>query len=282
MNTHNKLTILLIAYKSEKKIYSFIKKIPKTLKVIIIENSNNILLKKNIEKKYRNIKVFIKKNDGVSSSINFGVKRIKTKYFLQVSPDILFNYEDLNSFFDLAKTLKDKFSAIGPRFLNVKTKSHKQIESNLDIGQINTIHGSFMFINKKRFKEIGGFDDNFFLYFEETDYCKRGKIKNLNSYQINAIKVRQKGRTVNITNKIESKKLSNLLSWHYIWSEFYYHKKYKGFAITVLHFGPLLIRTIFKIIMNKIIMNEKQLQKYLHRLQGLMASIKGQKSYLRL
>jgi len=36
MNTHNKLTILLIAYKSEKKIYSFIKKIPKTLKVIII------------------------------------------------------------------------------------------------------------------------------------------------------------------------------------------------------------------------------------------------------
>jgi len=282
MNTHNKLTILLIAYKSEKKIYSFIKKIPKTLKVIIIENSNNILLKENIEKKYRNIKVFIKKNDGVSSSINFGVKRIKTKYFLQVSPDILFNYEDLNSFFDLAKKLKDKFSAIGPRFLNVKTKSHKQIESNLDIGQINSIHGSFMFINKKRFKEIGGFDDNFFLYFEETDYCKRGKIKNLNSYQINAIKVRQKGRTVNITNKIESKKLSNLLSWHYIWSEFYYHKKYKGFMITVLHFGPLLIRTIFKIIMNKIIMNEKQLQKYLHRLQGLMASIKGQKSYLRL
>ena len=134
MNTLNKLTILLIAYKSEKKIYSFIKKIPKTLKVIIIENSNNILLKENIEKKYRNIKVFIKKNDGVSSSINFGVKRIKTKYFLQVSPDILFNYEDLNSFFDLAKKLKDKFSAIGPRFLNVKTKSHKQIESNLDIG----------------------------------------------------------------------------------------------------------------------------------------------------
>ena len=194
---------------------------------------------------------------------------------------ILFNYKDLKSFFELARKLNDKFSALGPRFLNVKTKSHKQIKSNLKIGQINSIHGSFMFINKKRFKEIGGFDDNFFLYFEETDYCKRGKIKNLNSYQINSIKVRQKGRTVNITNKIESRKLFNLLSWHYIWSEFYYHKKYKGFVITVIHFVPLLIRTIFKIAMNKIIMNEKQLQKYSYRFKGLMTSIKGQNSYLR-
>ena len=46
MNNYNQLTIILVAYKSEKKIISFIKRIPKKLKVIIIENSKNYLLKK--------------------------------------------------------------------------------------------------------------------------------------------------------------------------------------------------------------------------------------------
>ena len=32
-----------------------------------------------------------------------------------------------------------------------------------------------MFINKEIFEEIGRFDENFFLYFEETDYCYRAK-----------------------------------------------------------------------------------------------------------
>ena len=101
MKYHKKLTIIMISYKSEKKINNFIKKIPKDIKVIIIENSNNLQLKKNIEKKYKNIKVFVKTNDGVAASINYAVKRIKTKYLLQISPDILFNFKQLNIFFKI-------------------------------------------------------------------------------------------------------------------------------------------------------------------------------------
>ena len=161
-NIGKKITIILIAYKSEKLINAFVKKIPNTIKVIIIENSNNFLLKWKIEKKYKNIKVYIRKNEGVSVSINYAVKKTKTEFFLQISPDIKFDYMDLNKFIGIAKKLDNKFSALGPRFLNVNNKSHKQINKNLKIGSINSIHGSFMFINKKKFKEIGGFDNNFF------------------------------------------------------------------------------------------------------------------------
>ena len=55
----------------------------------------------------------------MAASINYAVKRIKTKYLLQISPDILFNFKQLNIFFKIAKKLNDKFSALGPRFLNV-------------------------------------------------------------------------------------------------------------------------------------------------------------------
>ena len=282
MKIHNKLTIILISYKSEKKIQIFIKKIPKNIKVIIVENSKNILLKKNIEKKYKNIKVFIKKNNGVSASINYAVKKIKTKYFLQISPDIQFNFKQLGIFFKTAKELNNKFSALGPRFLNVKTKSHKQIKSNLDIGPINSIHGSFMFINKKRFKDIKGFDENFFLYFEETDYCKRALNIGLKAYQINDIKVKTQGRTVTINSKKEKNDLANLLIWHFIWSKYYFTKKNYGNIVTIILFTPILIRAFFKVIFYKLTNNKELLEKYKYRLSGLIASIRGKSSDLRI
>ena len=160
------VTIIIITYKSEKIIYDFIKKIPQNIKVIIIENSKNYYLKKEIEEKYKNIKVYLKENNGVSISLNFAVDQVKTKYFLQISPDINFNFEDINFFINFAKEKKDKFAAIGPRFLKIKEKSHKQIDENFEFGKIDSIHGSCMFINKEVFLQIGKFDENFFLYFE--------------------------------------------------------------------------------------------------------------------
>ena len=84
----NDITIIIISYKSEKIIYDFIKKIPSTIKTIIVENSQNHELKKNIEQNYNNISVYIKENNGVSSALNFAVDKIETKYFLQISPDL--------------------------------------------------------------------------------------------------------------------------------------------------------------------------------------------------
>ena len=274
------ITILIITYKSEKIIYDFIKKIPSNYKTIIIENSENYALKKDIEKKYDNIKFYIKKNNGVSSSINYAVDKIETKYFLQISPDIDFNFEDLKFFLNLAEDKNDKFAAIGPRFLDVKEKSHKQIDENLKFGKINSVHGSCMFINKKSFLDIGKFDENFFLYFEETEFCYRAKKKGYFSYQINESKVRSTGRSVDI-EKENKENFSNILIWHFIWSKFYFNKKRYGIFLSIIIFIPILIRILFRIMLYRITKNYSLLDKYKIRLDGLLKSIKGEKSSLR-
>jgi N-acetylglucosaminyl-diphospho-decaprenol L-rhamnosyltransferase len=281
MSNYIKLTIILIAYKSENRIKSFIKKIPKKIKIIIIENSNNHNLKKKIEKRYKNIRVFIKKNQGVSSSLNYAVKKVKTEYFLQISPDILFDCRDLDKFFMIAKKLKNRFSALGPRFLSVNNKSHKQIDKGLDVGAIDSVHGSCMFINKRKFKEIGGFDNNFFLYYEESDYCRRGNFKNFKCYQINSIKVKSIGRTVKVKSKASINELKNLLAWHFIWSEFNYNRKIYGKIITIIKFLPTLVRSLIKKYLFKFLGNDKNYEKYNYRIKGLMAALMGKKSYFR-
>ena len=273
----NEITIIIITYKSEKIIYDFIKKIPSTIKTIIIENSQNYELKKDIEEKYKNISVYLKENNGVSSALNYAVEKIKTKYFLQISPDLEFNFEDLNIFLDFAKIKKNNFAALGPRFLDVKQKSHKQINENLKLGKIDSIHGSCMFIDKDIFLKIGKFDENFFLYFEETEYCYRAKKKGYLSYQINDIKVTTKGRSVDL----ESDSFSNILIWHFIWSKFYFHKKKYGKLLSLIIFLPLLVRILFRIILYTITKNEISTTKYKTRFDGLLKSIKGRKSDLR-
>src|SRR6056300_87482 len=135
-------TIILISYRSEKLIINFIKKLPKNIPIIIIDNSNSFLLEDVIKKEYSNLEVFVKNNDGVSSALNYAVEKVKTKYFLQISPDIIFNHNDLFIYIELAKKLNDKFAAIGPRFLNVKKKGHKQISKSKTYDSIDSIHGS--------------------------------------------------------------------------------------------------------------------------------------------
>ena len=277
----NEITIILISYKSENKIYDFIKQIPENIKTIIIENSNNKQFKETIENKHKNVSVYIKNNEGVSSSLNFAVKYVETKYFLQISPDINFKFEELKLFINLAKILDDKFAAIGPRFKNVNESSHKQIKKNLKYGAINSIHGSFMFINKKKFYEIGGFDDNFFLYFEETEFCYRAKKKGFLSYQINIAEVTTDGRSVEINDTQEENRISNILIWHFIWSSFYFNKLRFGRNISILIFIPLFIRIILRLTFYLIVNDKKKLEKYRFRLSGLISSILEKKSSLR-
>ena len=278
----DQITIIIVTYKSDEIIYKFINKIPKKINIIVVENSRNLKLKRKLEKEYKNTKVYLRKNQGVGSSINFGVTKTKTKYFIHLSPDLSINFSDISIFFKYAKILNDNFCALGPRFLKKKKKGHKQIDKKLKIGKIDSIHGSYMFMNKEKFLKIGGWDGNIFLFFEETEYCYRGNLKQLYCYQINKIKAETVDTTVKIKNKQLKQNWQSLLRWHFIWSKFYVYKKKYGILISLIFFVPIIIRIFFKLTFYSIFYNKDILRKYKFRLSGLFNSIIGNKSYLRL
>lgn len=275
------ITIIIVTYKSTNKVLQFIKKIPKKFRIILVDNSKDINLQKKI-KKDKHIKLYFHKNDGFGKSLNSAVKKTKTNYFFQISPDLDFNFKQLKIFYKEAKKLDDKFSALGPRFLNANIKSHKQSNQRKIVAKIDAIHGSAMFVNKNKFKLIGGIDENIFLYFEENDYCRRGKKIGLNAYQLNKIYIKKKGQTVEFKNKKDQIALQNLLSWHFIWSKYYFNKKKFGKNVSFFLFLPIILRIIFKIFFYSITKKNEKREKYKYRLSGLKASIFGQKSYLRL
>ena len=67
MNT----TVVMVSFKSEHLIEQNIKRYDENTKILIIENSQNLSLKNEIEKKYKNVEVVLNKNSGFGQAAIF-------------------------------------------------------------------------------------------------------------------------------------------------------------------------------------------------------------------
>ena len=82
-------TIVILSFHSETHIKRLATNIDKKYPIIVIENSLNIKLKSELEKKYNNIKVIIpKKNIGISAGYNLGIRESKTNFVKITSADV--------------------------------------------------------------------------------------------------------------------------------------------------------------------------------------------------
>ena len=283
MEYEDKITIVIISHKSKNNVLRFIAGLSDKYSILVIDNSNDEVLKKKIENK-KNIKFYTTTNKGYGAAVNYANNLIKTNYFFVFNPDILNINDNFIDFFHVkAKYLKDDFLCLGPRFLNVNLKSHKQSNAHIKIAKISAINGACMFINKKKFNLLNGFDENFFLFFEENDFCKRGVKKGFKIYQINEVSViHRSGTSVETSNDIQKNQIEDLRNWHFIWSKFYFNKKHYGFFFSMIYFLPISIRIIFRILIYTLTKNKEKKKKFTVRLDALVTSVKGINSRKRI
>ena len=83
----NNITFIIVTFKSEKIINNCLDTLPVESKKIIVENSENIILKNEIESKYDNIEVILSKNNGMGASTNIGLNKCKTQFAYVLNPD---------------------------------------------------------------------------------------------------------------------------------------------------------------------------------------------------
>ena len=131
----------------------------------------------------------------------------------------------------------------------------------------------------EKFKEIGFFDENIFLYFEEIDLCRRVKKNNGIIFLDPSIKVvHDGGKSV---NQDFSYKIELTRNWHWMWSTFYYHKKHYNFFNAILRIWPKFFSALIKSLFYTLINNKKKKEIYFHRLSGIINSILGKSSWHR-
>ena len=167
------ITIIITTLRSEANINSCLDSIDSSVKVIIVENSNNLEFKKNIEKKYQNVECLLTgTNLGYGKANNLGLQKIKSKYALVLNPDTILKPNALAKFLNSAKDIKN-FSLIGPN----QDENLSKIIDKKKVYEVNHLKGFAIFFNMEKFNNQNFFDENYFLYFEEIDLCKRIKKK---------------------------------------------------------------------------------------------------------
>ena len=279
LNLEN-ITFVIVTFKSEKVIYECINSLPKESNKIVIENSKNTKLKEELENKYDNIEVIINENIGMGASNNIGIKRSKTKYAYIINPDVKFNNNTLENLFKAAESISD-FAIISPinsdsNYPNYKkSNDSKTIDEN--IISVDYVDGFSMLINKEKIQEENFFDENFFLYLENTDLCLRVKKNDQNIYIIKNSIINHLGES-----SIVSKDLEYLRNWHWMWSKFYFNKKHYGYFNAFSKIISNLLSAMFKYIYYLILFNSYKKKIYLMRICGLYNSIIGKKSWLRI
>ncbi len=85
--------------------------------------------------------------------------------------------------------------------------------------KVDWVSGGALFIKKERFQSLGGFDEDFFLYFEDMDLCQRAKKDGFHTESIDTIRFSHQGGQSFSSKQVQKK--------HYFDSQRRYFRKHR-------------------------------------------------------
>jgi len=272
------ITVIITSFHSGEKIFNCIESINKDVKIIVIENSNDQELKEKIQSKYKNVDCILsKENLGYGAGNNLGLSKVLTNYALIVNPDVTLEKDTIDNFFLTINNVKN-FGIIAP-ISKDEIYTNFSIDNDKNLKEVESVKGFAMFLSMNNLKEIKFFDENFFLYFEEIDLCKRIRKNDIKIYIDPSIKVNHLGGTSHNSEINKTMELSR--NWHWMWSSFYYHKKHYGYINALLKISPKLLSSLIKFIFYLLIFQKFKSDIYKHRVFGIINSVLLKKSWYR-
>jgi len=282
------LSIVIVTFKSEGVIHECIKSIDKDIKITVVENSNNYRFKDELEKSYKNVScVLSNENLGMGAGNNIGIKKAETDFVLILNPDVILEPSTINELIIASEKISN-FAIIAPissdiNYPNYKFKSKKKISINYNFPfKVKSIDGFAMLFNKKKLDIIcheDYFDENFFMYLENDDLCKRIIEANEDIFIAPLSKIKHLGgKAVNIKYKNDVEFARN---WHWIWSKFYFNKKHHGYFSAFMKGFPKFIFSFVKYIFYLLIKDKVKQRIYFNRASGFINAAINKKSWYR-
>ena len=243
------ISVIIVNYRSERclgecvaSVYAkFAEKI--TFEIIIVNNDPDAELTE-IRKSFPDAKIISAgKNLGFGAGCNLGAASSSGDIFLFLNPDAQIyseNIQEITSLFGKDPSL----GIIGSRITRANGRVQKWsagyeidliniVRNNLQMPKsakiwnaerptpAHWVSGTALFIRNDLFKKLGGFDENFFMYFEDMDLCKRaGELEQKVVYCPNFTVTHSGGKSYSEKNVQKN---------DYYRSQEYYFKKHRCF-----------------------------------------------------
>lgn len=237
--------------------------------VTVVDNGSDERIEDLLQRDYANIKYILhKKNLGFGKAQNSGLQGIEAKYHFVLNPDTVFltGQSVIRKLYDFMEA-NPRAGIIGPkiiypdgtrqnscyrfpRFLQPvysrtklgqigqgrKTADHyfmRDFEHNQTI-PVDWVMGAAMFVRQQAIDEVGLFDERFWMYAEDSDWCRRMWEKQWLVYYVHDIVIKHEhgrgsAKVQGIIKSLLKNKLAraHLKSWlRYMWKWRANHKYY--------------------------------------------------------
>ena len=232
------LSIIIVNYKSwlvlEKCLKSILSQDLDDIEVIIIDNNSNDDLITKFKKKYTNFKWISNKiNAGFSKACNQGAKIAKNQYYLFLNPDtelekncLVKLKSNINNFPNSILSISQLDTVGNIRFpygsfLSIRTFNgiirfldrlfsleNRKIDNKKLFIKPNWVSGSFLLIDNKNFNKLSGWDEDYWMYYEDMDLCKRAINIGIDIVLINSTSCTHhhgKSSKVNLKTRVKAK-----------------------------------------------------------------------------
>ena len=243
-NYKYKITAVIILYNVTDVIFECLKNL-KNIKIIIADNGdNNPDTIKEIKKNKNIVKYFrFKKNIGFGRACNFCLRYVETDFTLLINPDALIKENDLKI---LEKSFENYPNAgiVVPTLVDIYGKNKDKLENLPELNALNSNHkynGSFegdtcvnfcwaaiWLLNNRIIKDLGLFNKEQFIYWEDFYLCRKLKKKG-----IPIIKIYESKAIHNASTSTKKTIKSNFIIYkHHILSSYiYFNVQKKSFYL---------------------------------------------------
>ena len=263
------ISIIFVTYNSKDIIAQSLKGLAgmQGAEIILVDNASKDVTCELVREQFPSVKIIENdKNLGYGRAVNQAIKIAEGDKVLILNPDVTTNIEDVN------QLVNDADKVENPGCIAPLTDENAEISDKFE--NVEWVSGAAMMMPKNIFDEVGYFDENIFLYYEETDLLKRICDQGYNIYLDNAVKMPHLVGKSSAYNK----KTEYLKYWHSGWSKFYYIKKHYPKRFFVKSLGAL-IKNSFKYVIYLISFKPDKRLKYSARFSGLLAFLTGKKAF---
>jgi len=203
------LSIIIVCYRGWERLIKCLESLNSftgtsfTCEVIIIDNNSGDARIHEIEKQFSKFRfIYNTINGGFANGCNLGSRNAEGEFLLFLNPDTVANESEIEKFIYTAKQ-NPAYTILSCRQVNEQGKESIATGSfpeffNLtgiqraifrkrksEVGSRESevvfpdwVSGSVVLIRKEIFNKVGGFDENFWMYFEDVDLCKRVRDNN--------------------------------------------------------------------------------------------------------
>lgn len=229
---------------------------------LIVDNASPDKSAERLEREFPTARILEQQqNRGYGSAANTGLRLTTTPYALLINPDIIVNTQETCVLLNLARQDPDETVIWAP------ATEKSNFDPGASMRPADCVSGCAMLFHMDRLRSLGFFDENIFLYYEETDLCLRAAKHGL------AIKLCPQVFFDHLGNQSSSSNHSTELrkSWHFGWSHAYFHQKHTprtAFFRTASYWMRYKRKAMFS-------RNQVDRELYEARASGVAAAFKG-------